>query len=90
MARMAGYGIPSKTPSSRTIRKRDTAGLWTPSIYKPITVDQHLQQAQVLHEIGWGGKIYMRGVDLHKTELGWGLKLTNFRPAAVREKKLVR
>ena len=78
-----------KTPSSRTIRKRDAAGLWMPSIYKPLTVDQHLQQAQVLHEIGWVGKIYMRGVGLHKNEHGWGLKLTNFQPA-VRGKKLVR
>ena len=78
-----------KTPNSRTIRKRDAAGLWMPSIYKPLTVDQHLQQAQVLHEIGWVGKIYMRGVGLHKDRNGWCLKLTNFQPA-VRGKKLVR
>ena len=76
-----------KTPNSRTIRKKDEAGLWLPSTYKPLTVEQHLQQALVLHEIGWAGKLYLRGFDLVEGRHGWRLTLTTFQPAVIEKKR---
>ena len=76
-----------KTPNSRTIRKKDEAGLWLPSTYKPLTVEQHLQQALVLHEIGWAGKLYLRGFDLVEGRQGWRLTLTKFQPAVIEKKR---
>ena len=70
-----------KTPNSRNIRRKDDQGRWLPSTYKTLTVGQHLQQAMVLHEIGWAGRIYLRGIDLIEGERGWRLSLTEFKPA---------
>ena len=71
-----------KIPNSRLKRKRDKqTGKWAPSDYKDLTVVQQLQQAVVLHEIGWAGRLYLRGVELIEGRKGWRLVLTEFTPA---------
>ena len=70
-----------KVPNSRTIRKRDKqTGNWSPSSYKDLTVEQHLQQALVLHEIGWVSRLYLRGVDLIEGRKGWCWTVRDLKP----------
>ena len=70
-----------KIPNSRLLRKRDPdTGNWARPTYKELKVDQQLQQALVLHEIGWAGRLYLRGVDLIEGRKGWRLVLTDFAP----------
>ena len=77
-----------KIPDSRIIRKRDKeTGNWTRSRFKSLTVQQQLQQALILHEIGWAGRFYFKGVDLIYGGKGWRLVLTVFVPEVKRPKR---
>lgn len=63
-----------KFPNSRKIRSRGAEGKWADSKYKPVTVQQHLQQLLILHEIGWSGRLYLRGIALIEGQSGnWRL-----------------
>ena len=69
-----------KYPNSRKLRRRDDGGNWMEASYKPLTVDQQLQQARLLHDVGWAGRVYLRGVDLIRGSRGWQLVLTDLVP----------
>ena len=69
-----------KYPNRRNIRKKNEEGKWKASSYKNLTVSQHLQQALILHEMGWEGRLYLRGVDLVRGAHGWQFVLTNLMP----------
>ena len=70
-----------KIPDNRMIRRKNENGKWARPATKSLRVQQQLQQAVVLHEIGWAGRLYLRGVELIEGRKGWRLALTEFTPA---------
>ena len=69
-----------KYPNRRGIRKQDDTGKWKDVSYKPLTVQQLLQQALILDNMGWSDRLYLRGLELKQSAQVWRLVLTDFRP----------
>jgi hypothetical protein len=73
-----------KYPDQRAIRTRNHKGNWLPASYKSPTVDQQSLQAEILHGIGWGKRMLLRGVEIQKIAVEFRLVLTEFSPAPKR------
>jgi hypothetical protein len=67
--------IPNNRKIHREEKKADGEGFnQLDSNYKPLRKEQHIQQAKLLHRLGWAGRFYLRGIELKKNELGrWRL-----------------
>lgn len=75
-----------KYSDRRRLRRKDDAGKWMEPSYKSLTVQQQLQQARLLDEVGWPGRIYLKGVKLVRSAQTWRLVLTDFTPEVRRLK----
>ena len=69
-----------KYPEKRGIRKKGENGNWKDVSYKALKVQQQMRQALLLHEMGWEGRLYLRGVDLIRGAHGWQLVLSDLMP----------
>ncbi len=71
-----------KYPNQRTIRARNDEGNWLPAHYKAPTVEQQLRQAEILDEMGWGKRLFLRGFEIQKVSGAFRLVLTEYAPAS--------
>ena len=71
-----------KIPNTRKIRRSDehpTDGgeRQKGAVYRELRKAQHLQQALLLHNLGWSGRFYLRGAAMEKSARGiWRLVRT--------------
>lgn len=84
-----------KLSNSRKVRKeKEGDGMnpgWDDADYKALTVEQHLQQTMLIHELGWEGRFFMRCVELRKNSKGyWRLVLSSPLSAASPAREMAR